>query len=972
MSVIRIGNKVLFAGGHAIQVGSTVVSGNTGGSNPPTAGTGGSGAFVPSNGVLSGATLYQPRALPPAMSLVTFARVIPTGGIGPYTFTLSTPNYTIKPNGGWVTIRDNAAGTGTDILTGTITDGTGAQTTFSLPVIKLANPPQSGIFIGWSNDLDLNGAPESANTTGDPYFHFDWTVTCWGRDHARDENWTVVSVSPQFSFQQYYGRLHASAGGIPPVGSYHVVIQSTSPSGDVATADEVLTVNPIPTIGQATFLGGSVSSVATEGTLIGTFCCTAPTTGVGAWTVDPAVYPNLILRGQEVRIKGNSRATGTYTFQATFTDVLVSKTFTFTYQVVQGTLLDPSALLMNVNPNLDNYGRFQTVGTPSCPSMTGTLVWSITDEDAYGNYSLFKLLNGSVASCLMLPARREGGRPLHLTLSVTNGADVCTRDFAIPVAEKVGPNVYCYPGAVADHGSRLGYNNMHDLLAALESNNFNGGLPTDLAGATIRVKEIGINGYVDPAGNEYDVRFSIPGPLTWLPLVESGNRPQFGGQRGTDVVSGGAGTTGKAYFIVGNGDQTFKGFWVSDVNGAGTPTTDLTHGLSNMRKDGETYGDLIVEDCAFEDGNNGIETGEGPYWLVVRNSYFANLGTQYVSSGATHGIYAGNHTKMVLDNNTFHSIINGHDVKCRTFISTINNCRALEGPSGSSSCQMEFPYAGQHTITNCVLEKGPTQQNPFSLSYGAETDHVSQRKNVLTISGNTFVTAASDGTHSGPASAIYINQITSQFDGNQVIFNDDGTNKFLLSSGTVRGYGVAPTTGGIMLSEAPLLDFSDPTTKYTKRGLPGPKRRSWMNIDDFYGSSEHQIIAVADSRIPNANPLQIIRRPSNVQGDLLAVFRPYGEDVWKDVNVNDPRVNEFADGNWTVQTVQGLPFYGYGNAASAYAPTTAYSAVKNGALMEIRVGSTSTGRAVDVVKFELTASNGVKWNWRVQVYNKTS
>lgn len=186
---------------------------------------------------------------------------------------------------------------------------------------------------------------------------------------------------------------------------------------------------------------------------------------------------------------------------------------------------------------------------------------------------------------------------------------------------------------------------------------------------------------------------------------------------------------GKA-ILIANADlvvQNFKlsGAAVKDWNGAG------------IRYQG---GSLIVEDCVFEDNENGILGSTDPDGsVIIRRSHFLSSGH---GDGYSHGIYIGRIANLTVDHSYFRATKAGHHIKSRAETNTITNNLLDDGNEGSSY-SIDLPHGGTAVITSNKLIQSDLAHNKIFVSYGTKP---LQSSNSLTVSGNHFINYASNGT----------------------------------------------------------------------------------------------------------------------------------------------------------------------------------------------------------------------------------
>lgn len=170
----------------------------------------------------------------------------------------------------------------------------------------------------------------------------------------------------------------------------------------------------------------------------------------------------------------------------------------------------------------------------------------------------------------------------------------------------------------------------------------------------------------------------------------------------------GASAEGKALFVVRGRDVrirnfTFTGTRVRDRNGAGIRL--------------ERNGSLTVENCRFEDNENGILTSNDvASELHVIDSAFTDNGA---GDGQSHNLYVGAIGRLTVIGSYFARARVGHLLKTRARESVIAYSR-LSGEDGTSSYELEFPSGGRARVIGCLIQQGARTQNATIISYGAE------------------------------------------------------------------------------------------------------------------------------------------------------------------------------------------------------------------------------------------------------------
>ena len=124
--------------------------------------------------------------------------------------------------------------------------------------------------------------------------------------------------------------------------------------------------------------------------------------------------------------------------------------------------------------------------------------------------------------------------------------------------------------------------------------------------------------------------------------------------------------------------------------------------------------------------------------MTIDHSEFARNGA---GDGYSHNLYINAVASLSFTNDYSHDAVVGHDLKSRALATTIANSVIADGPSGSASYEIDLPNAGNVSIVDSFVEKGPLAQNPSLVHYGGESLPAPYPVNALTMTGNTLVNA---------------------------------------------------------------------------------------------------------------------------------------------------------------------------------------------------------------------------------------
>jgi len=132
-------------------------------------------------------------------------------------------------------------------------------------------------------------------------------------------------------------------------------------------------------------------------------------------------------------------------------------------------------------------------------------------------------------------------------------------------------------------------------------------------------------------------------------------------------------------------------------------------------------GNLTIRNCWFHNNQEGL-LGDGvPGTILIETSEFGHNGNATgPGSGYTHNIYAGNNTLLDIESSFIHDAIVGHEIKSRAETTIVNNSLVMDGHASTASYGIDLPNAGAGTITNTIIDKAATSENPVLISYAEE------------------------------------------------------------------------------------------------------------------------------------------------------------------------------------------------------------------------------------------------------------
>ena len=798
-----------------------------------------------------------------------------------------------------------------------------------------------------------------------------------------------------------------------PTGSYPLTLTQNG-----LTITPTVTIGTLPTITTIYFSWSGVSTATPDGWYLGQPFASNLPSNEGSWTIggaDAALFSCTTSNGKIYKTNsGSPFPNRNLNITLTVTDRLVSKTVAFSIPCPVGITYSSTNITMTPNPSLDNYHTGQSVGTPAIAGMTGTVAWSLTCPDNHYNsggtpIALFTCdpttgatvtptalydrmtcpvmlseRNATLAATLAARMTAKGissGRanaaaakfgPYQLTYTATNGIDYCNATIAVPVSWYVNPTnpvFYVGPGMSTAHPG-IGYEHIVDFQANVCNGYYLGGT---VAGATVYISDAsatGLNYYANDwsDGSSGQYRLGSNGPIKYKWAGGPGtNRPRVGG---TILTSGNGNAWGgyygdKSTWNLLNGDHWIEGFETSWVEGFvyTDGTSDL--GREGIRKNGDTFGQLLIVDCDFQQTNEPILAGTGPYSIGIFDTNFRDGGTAHDGTGTMHNFYIAQIVGLVVAGcKTSHAIF-GHLGKSRAKQGWIVGTLLAEGNRGSASCCLDLCDGGEYYIWNCSLEKGLNPQNPYALNWFATNDVIGDLGiewpiNRLTVEDTTIACLAPAGQYYDPSTAI--NYCTRTINGVKagLVLNNVS---YFMASDAVRlaytGEGIGSSalteTNPITLTAAPAYDFSDAGS-----ASPPIARASW-----FYAHGDDT------NEFPNWNGVQLDFGNDDIRlshtasgGTTVANCAAFGAYYWGQVGASssDPRINPFTSG--TTWSLPRDPIY---NGSVPWAPSGRYAINSSTGVITTVTAPGGGSAGIDYILVRATALDGTKADAPVSV-----
>ncbi len=167
---------------------------------------------------------------------------------------------------------------------------------------------------------------------------------------------------------------------------------------------------------------------------------------------------------------------------------------------------------------------------------------------------------------------------------------------------------------------------------------------------------------------------------------------------------------------------------------------------------------LVVDHVRFMDNQEGILAGTNPdSEILVSNSEFLRNGV--CNPVCAHGIYVNHIKRLHVEHSRFLRTREAHHIKSRALRTEVIDSDFADGPTGTSSYQIELPNGGGLLVRGNRIEKGPMTSNKRSvISIGTEGDlqptpEIIVENNVFTLDGD-YATAFVRNFTTTPAQVI--------------------------------------------------------------------------------------------------------------------------------------------------------------------------------------------------------------------------
>lgn len=191
------------------------------------------------------------------------------------------------------------------------------------------------------------------------------------------------------------------------------------------------------------------------------------------------------------------------------------------------------------------------------------------------------------------------------------------------------------------------------------------------------------------------------------------------------LLSNGAVAENKAIWVIKGGDTK-----ISNIDFIGARS--VSRNGAGIRLEGTN---LLVENCAFRENENGILAGpNSDSSIVINNTEFGHNG---FGDGYSHNLYVGALKKLTITKSYFHHARVGHQIKSRAAVNVIQGNRIEDGVGGKSSYLIDLPSGGVALIADNLLHQGVSAQNSTMIAYGAED--IIHHDNSIEVRRNRFI-----------------------------------------------------------------------------------------------------------------------------------------------------------------------------------------------------------------------------------------
>ncbi|MBV8617010.1 MAG: hypothetical protein JOY66_24990, partial [Acetobacteraceae bacterium] len=120
--------------------------------------------------------------------------------------------------------------------------------------------------------------------------------------------------------------------------------------------------------------------------------------------------------------------------------------------------------------------------------------------------------------------------------------------------------------------------------------------------------------------------------------------------------------------------------------------------------------------------------------IIVNASTFAANGA---GDGYSHNLYIGHVAQFTFEDSVSTGAILGHDIKSRALNTAVLDSTISDGPTGTTSYEIDLPNGGNALIQGNTIEQGPKSANPVIISYGEEGGVPAD--STLVVTGNAIL-----------------------------------------------------------------------------------------------------------------------------------------------------------------------------------------------------------------------------------------
>ncbi|HET6182454.1 MAG TPA: hypothetical protein VFA03_02545 [Acetobacteraceae bacterium] len=269
-------------------------------------------------------------------------------------------------------------------------------------------------------------------------------------------------------------------------------------------------------------------------------------------------------------------------------------------------------------------------------------------------------------------------------------------------------------------------------------------------------------------------------------------------------------------------DVTIQGFVLT---GAAIPKSDGNNGAGIRYQGGNL---TLIDDTMSQDQDGILATpivlGTGTV-IVNQSTFFADG----AGDGESHNIYIGHVAQFIMEDSVSEGAIVGHEVKSRALDTEILNNTIMDGPTGTSSYEIEICNGGTALIQGNTIEKGPGAQNPIMISYGPEG---SLQPGSLTVTGNLMINDFNNPNAEGIANVTTIPAIV-----NGNTYSGLQPTRFLIGPGVVSGNVLLPP------DPTPWVTLTASGTSFSAGPLPLELLVTGSNDGIYLGTAPGTVIA---------------------------------------------------------------------------------------------------------------------------------